>query len=25
MLGPRCDPHGLRLPEAEGVHRPAGP
>src|SRR5207244_10580000 len=23
--GPRCDPHGLRLPEAEGVDRSARP
>jgi hypothetical protein len=25
MLGARCDAHGLWLPEAEGVHRSAGP
>ena len=25
MLVPRRDLHGLRLPEAEGIHRPAGP
>ena len=25
MLGARCDAHGIRLPEAESVDRPAGP
>jgi hypothetical protein len=25
MLGSRCDPYRLRLPEAEGVYRPTGP